>query len=191
MVKLLFGKPAIYAISPEADFFKFHSGGGVAGFLLERTAQHLSSVTAQENHILHYLLFGHFGPHLPHFAREENYGTIRANLDAVVIHEGMVETAFPVFGRFDAFNLSNIFEYTTPGTFEVVAGTMAAGANLGARLAYWNVLVLRALSVARPDAFRNLLDTERDRSVPDKGWHYSRFLLDERADLSRDQGDQR
>jgi S-adenosylmethionine-diacylglycerol 3-amino-3-carboxypropyl transferase len=182
MMRVLLGKPAIYAISPEADFFQFHSGSGVAEFLLERTRQHLSSVTAQENHILHYLLFGHFGSHLPHFARAENHATIRSRLDVAVTHEGMVETAFPAFGRFDAFNLSNIFEYTTPRAFEVLAGALAAGANPGARLAYWNVLVQRGLSAARPDAFRNLLDTGRDRSVPDKGWHYSRFVLDERAD---------
>jgi len=180
MVKVLFGKPAIYAISPEADFFKFHSGSGVAEFLLEKSRRHLSSVAAQENHILHYFLFGHFGPHLPHFAREGNYDAIRANLGAVVTHEGMVETTCPVFGRFDAFNLSNIFEYTTPATFEALAGAMAAGASPAARLAYWNILVPRGLSEARPDAFKNLLDTGRDRSATDKGWHYSRFVLDER-----------
>jgi len=60
---------------------------------------------------------------------------------------------------------------------------MAAGANPGARLAYWNVLVPRGLSEVRPDAFRNLLDTGRDPSVPDRGWHYSRFLVDERVGL--------
>lgn len=183
MVRALFGKPAIFLISPERDFFRFHGGSGVAEFLLEKSRRHLSSVAAQENHILHYLLFGHFGQHLPHFVREENYDTIRARLDVVMTHEGMVETVFPAFGRFDAFNLSNIFEYTTPGAFETSAGSMAAGANLGARFAYWNVLVPRALSATHPNAFRNRLDTDRDRSIPDKGWHYSRFLLDERVDL--------
>jgi S-adenosylmethionine-diacylglycerol 3-amino-3-carboxypropyl transferase len=183
MVSVLFGKPAIFLISPERDFFEFHSGSGVADFLLEKSRRHLSSVAAQENHILHYLLFGHFGQHLPHFARKENYDTIKARLEVVVIHEGTVETAFPAFGRFDAFNLSNIFEYKTPETFEALAGSMAAGAKLGARFAYWNVLVLRSLSAVRPSAFRNRLDTDRDRSVPDKGWHYYRFLLDERLDL--------
>jgi S-adenosylmethionine:diacylglycerol 3-amino-3-carboxypropyl transferase len=183
MLRVLFGKPAIYAISPEADFFKFHSGSGVPEYLLEKSRRHLSSVTAQENHILHYLLFGHFGPHLPHFVRHGNYETIKANLAAVATHEGMVETAFTAFGRFDAFNLSNIFEYTTPDVFPAVAGEMAAGANPGARFAYWNVLVPRGLSEARPDLFGNLLDTDRDPSVPDKGWHYTRFLLDERTGL--------
>lgn len=178
--RILFGKPVIYAISPEEEFFEFHSGDSVADLILEKTRRHLSSVTAQDNHILHYLLFGTFGSCLPHSAREENYRVIRTRLDAVVTHAGMVETAFPVFGRFDAFNLSNIFEYTTPGTFEVLADVIAAGANLGARLAYWNVLVLRALSETRPGAFRNLLDTGRNPSVPDKGWHYARFVLDQR-----------
>jgi len=37
MVKVLFGKPAIFVISPEADFFRFHSGSGVPEFLLERS----------------------------------------------------------------------------------------------------------------------------------------------------------
>ena len=183
LARALFGKPAIYVISPERDFFEFHGGSGVPEFLLEKSRRHLSSVTAQENHMLHYLLFGHFGKHLPHFVREENYETIRSRLEIVVMHEGLVETAFPAFGRFDAFNLSNIFEYTTPDTFEALAGAMAAGANPGARFAYWNVLVPRALSAVKPDAFRNRLDTERDRSIPDRGWHYSRFLLDERVDL--------
>jgi S-adenosylmethionine-diacylglycerol 3-amino-3-carboxypropyl transferase len=181
VARILFRKPAIYVISPEKDFFEFHSGDGVAEFILEKTRRHLSSVAAQGNHILHYLLFGTFGSCLPHFAREENYRAIRARLDAVITHAGMVETAFPVFGRFDAFNLSNIFEYTTPGTFEVLADAIAAGANPGARLAYWNVLVLRALSETRPDAFRNLLDTGRDPSIPDKAWHYTRFVLDQRG----------
>ena len=95
----------------------------------------------------------------------------------------MAESAFPTYGKFDAFNLSNIFEYTTPEAFETLAGSMAAGANPGARFAYWNVLVPRALSSARPHAFKNRLDTSLDDSIPDKGWHYSRFLLDERVDL--------
>jgi S-adenosylmethionine-diacylglycerol 3-amino-3-carboxypropyl transferase len=181
MARALFGKPAIYLISPEPDFFKFHGGSGVAEYLLEKSRRHLSSVAAQENHMLHYLLFGSFGPHLPHFAREENYDTVRSRLELVTMHEGLVETAFPAFGRFDAFNLSNIFEYTTPETFRVLAEHMAAGANPGARIAYWNVLVPRALSDVSPDVFRNRLDTGRDHSIPDRGWHYSRFLVDERV----------
>jgi S-adenosylmethionine-diacylglycerol 3-amino-3-carboxypropyl transferase len=92
----------------------------------------------------------------------------------------MVETAFPRFGRFDAFNLSNIFEYTTPASFAAVADAFAMAANSGARLAYWNILVRRQLSATRPDAFGSLLDTDLDRTVPDKGWIYSRFLLDQR-----------
>lgn len=181
MAHALFGKPAIFAVSPEWDFFKYHSGSGIAAHLLENTARHFSSATAQENHILHYFLFGHFGDRLPHFAREANYETIRANLDAAVTHEGLVETAPPVFGTFDAFNLSNIFEYTTPGSFVDLADAMAAAANPGARFCYWNILVTRRLSETRPESFRSVADTGRDPAADDKGWFYTRFVVDERT----------
>lgn len=179
--RLLFGKPAIFFLSPERDFFRFHSGNGIPSYLLEKTRRHFSTVTAQDNHILHYFLFGDFGSRLPYFVRAENYEAIRANLDAVVTHEGMVETAFPRFGRFDACNLSNIFEYTTPSSFATLAEAMASGGNPGARFAYWNILVRRRLSATRSALFRNLLDTESDQSIPDRGWFYTRFLLDQRT----------
>lgn len=180
LARLLLGKPAIFVLSPEWDFFKYHSGGGIASHFLERTARHFSSPGAQENHILHYFLFGHFGDRLPHFARKANYAAIKANLDAVVTHEGLVETVPRDSGPFDACCLSNIFEYTTPDSFGAVADALAPLANPGARFAYWNILVRRRLADARPAAFRALQDTEHDPAASDKGWFYTRFVLDER-----------
>jgi len=177
MGRMLFSKPAIYMVTPDRDFFKYYKGD-VSAYLLEKTARHLSSVTAQQNHILHYFLFGHFGHLIPHFAREGNYQTIKANLAAVATHEGLVETALPRFGKFDGFNLSNIFEYTTQDSFKAVAEALAAGASPAARFTYWNIVLPRKLSDAAPDAFENVLDTDLDRTVPDKGWIYFRFLVD-------------
>lgn len=179
MGRLLFSKPLIFAVSPDRNFFDYF-GGRVAPYLIDKTARHLSTTMAQRNPMLHYFLFGGFGDLLPHFVREENYRAIRDRLDAVVTHEGRVETALPRFGRFDAFNLSNIFEYTTPGTFSALAEALGAGAGRSARLAYWNVLVPRKISEAAPGLFENLLDTDADRSVPDMGWIYYRYLVDRR-----------
>ncbi len=177
--RMLFSKPAILAVSPDRSFFEYYKDG-VATHILERTARHLSSTTAQRNYMLHYLLFGGFGPLVPHFAREENYGTVKGGLDSAVTHVGDVRTVLPRLGRFDAFNLSNIVEYTTSESFQALAEVLGAAANAGARLAYWNVLVPRGLSEAAPGIFENVLDTGRDRDVPDKGWIYSRFLVDRR-----------
>ncbi len=95
MVQALFGKPAIFAISPEADFFKFHSGSGIAASLAgeDRPALLVGDSPGESHPPL--LPLRTLRDRLPHFAREANYETIRANLDAVVTHEGLVETAFP------------------------------------------------------------------------------------------------
>ena len=179
MGRTLFCKPALLLTSPDRDFMTYYRGD-VSGHLLEKTARHFSTTAAQQNHMLHYFLFGSFGRLVPHYAREENYARIRASLGAAVTHAGPVETALPRFGRFDGFNLSNIFEYTTPDSFREVAEALGAGANPLARFAYWNILLPRKLSDAIPGLFENLLDTDIDRGVPDKGWIYSRFLLDQR-----------
>lgn len=179
MGRMLFSKPAIFAVSPDRDFFKYHKDS-VSAYLLKKTARHFSTSIAQQNHMLHYFLFGNFGQLVPHFAQEENYGTIKRNLGAAVTHDGLVQTALSRFGRFDAFNLSNIFEYTTPGSFRDVAHVLGAGARPSARFAYWNIVVPRKLSETAPGLFENILDTSLDRDVPDKGWIYSRFLVERR-----------
>jgi S-adenosylmethionine-diacylglycerol 3-amino-3-carboxypropyl transferase len=180
MGRALFCKPALFFVSPDRDFMTYYKGD-VSGYLLEKTARHFSTTAAQQNHMLHYFLFGSFGRLIPHYVREENYALIRENLGAAVTHAGPVETALTRFGRFDGFNLSNIFEYTTPGSFRELAGALAAGANPSALFAHWNILLPRKLSEAMPYLFENLFDTSIDRGVPDKGWIYSRFLLERRG----------
>ena len=177
--RILFGKPAVLAVTPDRSFFDFYRDG-VAAQILERTARHLSTTTAQQNYMLHYLLFGGFGRLIPHYAREENYGTVKDGLASAKSHVGDVRTVLPRLGLFDAFNLSNIVEYTTPDAFRALAEVLGAAANFGARLAYWNVFVPRKLSEAAPALFEDILDTGRDRNVTDKGWIYSRFLVDRR-----------
>jgi S-adenosylmethionine:diacylglycerol 3-amino-3-carboxypropyl transferase len=177
--RILFSKPAVLAVTPDRSFFDFHRDG-VATQIMERTARHLSTTAAQQNYMLHYLLFGGFGRLVPHYAREENYTKVKDGLASTVTSTGYIQTVLPRLGRFDGFNLSNIVEYTTPESFKALAEVLGTAANPGAHLAYWNVLVPRKLSDAAPAVFENVLDTGRDRDIPDKGWIYSRFLVDRR-----------
>jgi S-adenosylmethionine-diacylglycerol 3-amino-3-carboxypropyl transferase len=177
--RILFSKPAVLAVTPDRSFFDFYRDG-VATQILERTARHLSTTTAQRNYMLYYLLFGGFGRLVPHYAREENYAKVKDGLASTVTSTGYVQAVLPGLGRFDGFNLSNIVEYTTPESFKALAEVLGASANFGARLAYWNVFVPRKLSEAAPGLFEDILDTGRDRDVPDRGWIYSRFLVDRR-----------
>jgi len=118
----------------------------VAEFIYNKTAEHLKSKKAQSNHILDFALTGRFQKNLPHYVREGNYEIIQKNLDRLVCQEGLAESAIQEYGPFDYFNLSNIFEYLNEEQFSKVAQDLTNGANPGAKMAYWNLMVERKIS---------------------------------------------
>jgi len=72
---------------------------------------HLASIYCQKNPMLYYCLHGHFGNYVPFYAQKENYETIRSNLGNLKLKLGYAQDASETYGKFDAFNLSNIFEW--------------------------------------------------------------------------------
>lgn len=177
--KVFFSKPVMKIMAPDPDFFSYVKEN-VANYLLEKTGKHLSSVTAQQNHILHYALFGHFGDILPHYLRPENFSIIKSKLNRLRIYEGFAETPIAEVGQFDGYNLSNIFEYTTPTEFETLAQSLAQGGHSGTRYVYWNLMLPRKLSDKMPESFINRLDSSLQPDFSDKGWVYFRCLTDEK-----------
>jgi S-adenosylmethionine-diacylglycerol 3-amino-3-carboxypropyl transferase len=176
---LFFSKTVMKVMAPDPAFFDYVKED-VSGYLLQKTGRHLSSVAAQQNHILHYALFGHFGDCLPHYLKAENYGLIKSRLDRLQMHEGFAETPITEGVRFDGFNLSNIFEYTTPSEFEALSQSLAKGGKTGARYVYWNLMLPRQMSAQLQQQFVNRLDSSLLPDFEDKGWVYFRCLLDEK-----------
>ena len=113
---------------------------------------------------------------LPRYLREDAWQPIRERLDRVHLLQAPVQDA-P--GRFDAYNLSDIFEYMSPETHAMVYAALVAGSRPGARLAYWNMLAPRAA----PAALTGRVLARRDIAVPlfqrDNAWFYSDFHVDE------------
>lgn len=137
---------------------------------------HLSSIYCQKNPMLYYCLHGDFGQYLPFYAQEANYNTIKSNLGKLKLQLGYAQDASETYGKFDAFNLSNIFEYMDKDTFEQTASSLKSIANPGARMAYWNLMVNREISKIDPDFERvedNFQWKERDQ-----GFFYMQFVTD-------------
>ena len=113
---------------------------------------------------------------LPRWLRPEHLPRIRERLDRVRLFCGPVERAG---GRFDAFNLSDIFEYMPQGECDRVYGALLECANPGARLAYWNMLAPRR----RPAAFAGRVGECREEAealhARDRAWFYDAFRIDE------------
>lgn len=135
---------------------------------------HLASIYSQKNPMLYYCLHGDFGDYLPFYAKEENYKTIRSNLGNLKLQLGYAQDATKTYGNFDAFNLSNIFEYMDQKIFADTTHSLKSIANPGARMSYWNLMVKREISEVDPD-FKQIEDTFQWKER-DQGFFYMKFL---------------
>ena len=123
----------------------------VAEAILERTRHALTELDPSVNPYVHWILTGTHGHSLPCALRPEHFDTIRANLDRLEWYRVSIEEFMERSRgcRFDRFNLSNVFEYMSVGHYQQLLGAIHRCSRAGARLVYWNMLVLRR----RPDHF--------------------------------------
>jgi S-adenosylmethionine-diacylglycerol 3-amino-3-carboxypropyl transferase len=113
---------------------------------------------------------------LPRWLRPEHLAVIRQRLDRVRLVHGPVERAG---GKFDAFNLSDIFEYMPVSECTRVYGELLERANPGARLAYWNMLAPRRRPEAYANRVRELAGEAEALHARDRAWFYRAFRLEE------------
>ncbi len=144
--------------------------------ILEKAKQHLSSEFVSENWILHYCLKGNFDDQLPFYVRAENYDLIRENIDLLIIEKGYAQDVATKYGKFDRFNLSNIFEYMKADYFRDTATELGEIARPEAKFAYWNLLVPRSMENMNSHFQRINANEKRDK---DKGFFYNDFIIDD------------
>lgn len=148
----------------------------VSTFILRQSQRHLSSKNCQRNYFLYFIMNGRFNSDLPHYARPENFDKIKANVSRLNTFKGFAEEAFKTHGKFDKFNLSNIFEYMSPEVFKSVADDIVNHANPNARIAYWNLMVDRKIAEVNDQVMHDGQTSENLTEI-DKGFFYSRFQL--------------
>jgi S-adenosylmethionine-diacylglycerol 3-amino-3-carboxypropyl transferase len=155
--------------------------GEVAGRILERTRYAMTKLDPAVNPYLCWILTGrHRDGALPFSLRAENFEAIRGQLDRLEWRccslEEFLESP-PC--AFDAFNLSDIFEYQSAENYEQLLCRILHAAKPNARLAYWNLLVPRR----RPEALGNFLTPLKLLSdslfARDKAFFYGSFVVEE------------
>ncbi len=173
LFKIFFSKFVLGHFGRDPAFLK-EVDVNVSDYLLQKANAYLSTQACQNNWMLHYIMEGDFGTHLPHYAQKDNFSIIKSRLDLLHLQKGLAEDAIKKHGKFDAFNLSNIFEYMDPTTFKAVGKQLIAGSQPGARMAYWNLMVPRELS----QIFFSLSAQKKNSSVIDRGFFYRAFYVD-------------
>ncbi|WP_035603223.1 DUF3419 family protein [Haloferula sp. BvORR071] len=180
--QVFFSRALMGALGRDPEFFKYVEGS-VAERILSRTEHALAALDPSANPYLHWILTGTHGETLPHALEEANFEPIR---------KGLQEGRFRVIGspiealleaepdkRFDAYNLSDIFEYMSEENTEALLRRLVAASNPGARLAYWNMLAPRS----RPESMAKLLQPRASEAASlfheDRAFFYSRFVVEE------------
>ena len=179
MFRLFFSRAVMGRLGRDPEFFA-HVEGPVGDHILARSQHALTEIPTATNPYLRYIMDGNFPPEaLPRYLRPEHYEAIRSRLDRVVLAHGAVESAGA--GRFDGFNLSDIFEYMSPTEHRRCYAALLERANPGARLAYWNMLAPRARPEELAARARPLDELTARLHASDRAWFYSWFRVDEVA----------
>lgn len=176
--KLFFSKAIMGKFGRDPNFLN-EVRVNVSQFILRKAEKHLSDVHCQKNYLLHFIMKGDFGDHLPHYARKENFKRIKGNIDRLELHHGVAEDAFKKYGNFSKFNLSNIFEYMNDRIFKEVANEIIENGSPGAKYVHWNLMVPRKLHEVDGRITYNKSLTEKLIEV-DRGFFYAQVICSQK-----------
>lgn len=178
--KIFFSRFVMGRLGRDPEFFRYVEGS-VGDRILDRARYALTKLATHDNPYLDYILFGGFRDSVPPYLRSENYERIRGGLDRLTLFRGTVEEAAEALGDggFDGYNLSDIFEYLSPGQCESVYRALLGRARPGARFAYWNMLAPRQRPDALAGSLQPLDELAAELFARDKAFFYSRFIVEE------------
>ncbi|MHB0960339.1 MAG: DUF3419 family protein [Pirellulaceae bacterium] len=178
--RLFFSRYLMGRLGRDPEFFRYVETG-VTHHFMERARHGLTVLPTHANPFLDYIVYGNFRRTLPRYLRPEQFGNVRSGLDRLTLYHGSIEQA----GRehrnrgFDAFNLSDIFEYLDRSAAQDLYGALIDVASPGARLAYWNTLVPRGRPDELADRVQPLTQLSQTLHERDLVFFYREFHVDE------------
>lgn len=179
LFQCFFSRFVMGRLGRDPAFFKYVEGS-VADRILQRTRHALIELDPSQNPYLRWILQGRYGKALPHALREENFESIRDRLDAIQIDPRPLEAVLTDSQHhYDAFNLSDIFEYMSEANSESLLRKIHTASSPGARLAYWNMLAPRSRPASMAGQLRPLTELSQSLFQQDKAFFYSAFVIEE------------
>lgn len=179
---IFFSRSLMGLLGRDPEFFRYVEGS-VADRILSRTRHALEVLDPSDNPYLHWILKGTHGDSLPEALEERNFEPIRRSLleDRLEVVQAPLERLIEdrPAERFDAFNLSDIFEYMSEANSARLLSSLVAASNPGARLAYWNMLAPRSRPESMAGALQPLDEVSRSLFARDRAFFYSRFVVEE------------
>ena len=164
----------------DASFFEYVEAP-IAHRLLQRVQHALVELEPADNPYLQWILTGRHTTALPLALREENFETIRNNLDRLEWQCRSAEDylAGAATGTIDRFNMSDIFEYMSSENYHALLEQLIEAGKAGGRIAYWNTFVDRRRPSHMQDRLHSLDELAQRLHLSDKAFFYDRFVVEE------------
>jgi S-adenosylmethionine-diacylglycerol 3-amino-3-carboxypropyl transferase len=178
MFRTFFSRKLMGLLGRDPEFFRYVEGS-VSERILQRTEYALTELDPAVNPYIHWILTGRFDGALPASLREENFEPIRRNLDRLEWRCGSLEESLGHDRKFDCFNLSDIFEYMSPPSYEQLLQRIVSSARPGGRLAYWNMLARRRRPDSLATSLRPLAELSAELFARDQAFFYSALVVEE------------
>jgi S-adenosylmethionine:diacylglycerol 3-amino-3-carboxypropyl transferase len=178
MFRVFFSRKLMGLLGRDPEFFRYVEGS-VSEKILKRTEYALTNLDPAANPYIQWILTGRHNGALPAALREENFERIRRNLDRLEWRCGSLEESLGQEKKFNCFNLSDIFEYMSPASYEELLKLIVSSAPSGARLAYWNMLAHRHRPESLATVLRPLGDLSSQLFARDQAFFYSALVVEE------------
>jgi S-adenosylmethionine-diacylglycerol 3-amino-3-carboxypropyl transferase len=180
LFRLFFSRFVMGRMGRDPELFRYVRGS-VSERILDRTRHALTDLDPARNPYLCWILYGRHHDALPFALRAENFDAIRDNLGRLHWHCASLADYLGEHPRqrFDAFNLSDIFEYTSAQEYTELLGVLIGASRPGTRLVYWNMLADRSRPAELAERLRPLQDLATQLHAQDKAFFYSRLVIEE------------
>lgn len=178
LFRVFFSRMIMGKLGRDPEFFKYVESD-VSGRIFKRAEYALTVLPTDKNPYLEYILTGNYRRALPFYLRKENFESIRANIDRLIIFKGTLQQAFleNKATEFDGFNLSDIFEYMDQDQYRKELAGIFGRAKSQARIVYWNMLADRK-EINGMEGKINFLDSEADELFKqDKAFFYKALII--------------
>lgn len=133
-------RPLLYLSGVHPEQYRLVNGRhDMYEYVRERVEYALTQVPIYDNYFLSQAVTGRFrGNRVPPYLLEENFETLRNNLDRVLVVNGWLGPFLDTLpeGSVDKFNLLDIFDWMTPEVFEDTLKSVLRAASQDARMIY-------------------------------------------------------
>lgn len=183
LFRVFFGRRVMERLGRQRDFFAHVTADQVGDRFRERARRALVELPVRDNPFVSWILTGaHRATRLlPPWLQPGSYETVAARLERLRLVEADLTAHLGVAppASYDAYNLSDVFEYLDePGTRALFRGIVGA-ARPGARLCYWNLLVPRE----RPAELAGIVEGDPERAAAlhatDRAFFYGRLVVEQ------------